>query len=296
MNRRGIVCRLLAASITVAIGIFALGSEARADSGTILGTLACTKTGPGNTYLVFSRIPVDCTYSGIGGPQSYTGTAGILLGVDLELEYQAVMIYTVVGGSSVNPGGLAGSYGGVKASATLGVGGALQAGLAGFGNGIELVPLGVGGQIGFGATGGIGYLQITYVAPTAAAAPPPVPPAAAPAAAPAPARTFIVYFDFDRATLTPEGRRVVDAAAALAKQNVPTRIHANGYTDTSGTKKYNLALSQRRANSVREALIGDGVTANRIDTAGYGENDLRVKTPDGVKEPQNRRVEILLGP
>ena len=73
-------------------------------------------------------------------------------------------------------------------------------------------------------------------------------------------------------------------------------IQVNGYTDTSGTKTYNMALSRRRADAVRGALLGDGVASDRIATAGYGEQNLRVPTPDGVKEPQNRRAEILITP
>jgi outer membrane protein OmpA-like peptidoglycan-associated protein len=91
------------------------------------------------------------------------------------------------------------------------------------------------------------------------------------------------------------GKQIVDSAATVAKSNMPTRIQVNGYTDTSGTKRYNLALSRRRADTVRAALIADGVSANAIQTAGYGEENLRVQTPNGVREPQNRRVEILMG-
>jgi outer membrane protein OmpA-like peptidoglycan-associated protein len=295
MRTKGIGAKLLAALFALIFAVIFPGGQAKADGMGILGFLTCTKTGPGMTYLVFSRIPVDCTYNGVGGPQNYTGRSGILLGVDLEYEQQAALIYAVIGGSSVSPGGLAGSYGGVKASATVGIGPALQGGLAGIGNGFELVPLGFGGQVGVGVTGGIGYLQITYVTPSAVAVPPPPPPPPV-AAAPEPARTFIVYFDFDKSTLTAAGRNVVDAAAALAKQNVPMHIQVNGYTDTSGTKKYNLALSKRRADTVRAALAGDGVTGDRVTVMGYGEENLRVQTPDGVKEPQNRRAEILIGP
>ena len=299
MKLNRVLSVILALFLAVPIALFAASGEARADGTFILGFLTCTKTGDGNTYVVFSRIPVNCSYDGAGGPQSYTGTAGILLGVDLEYENAAEMIYAVVGGTSVNPGGLAGSYGGAKASVTLGIGPALQGGLAGFGNGFELVPLGFGGQVGIGVTGGIGYLQITYVAPAAAAPPPPPPPAPAPApmAAPAPApRTFIVFFEFDKSSLTTEGRGVVDAIVAVAKEGASARIQVNGYTDTSGTRKYNQGLSERRAEAVRAALIRGGIASNRIAVAAYGEDNLRVKTPNGVKEPQNRRVEVLIGP
>ncbi len=299
MKIKGIVSSIAATLAAVVIAVFAFAGAARADGSPILGFLTCTKTGPGNTYVVFSKNPVACTYNGVGGPQDYTGISGILLGLDLEYENWATMIYAVIGGTDVVPGGLAGAYGGAKASVTVGVGPTVQGGLFGAGNGFELVPLGLGGQIGAGVTGGIGYLQISFVTPAAAPAPmaapaaPPPPPMAAPAPAP---QVFIVYFAFDRSTLTPEGRKVVDAAAAVAKQGGSLRIQVNGYTDTSGTRKYNQALSQRRAATVRATLLTDGVGADRINTAAYGEDNLRVKTPDGVREPQNRRAEITIGP
>ncbi|HUK61007.1 MAG TPA: DUF992 domain-containing protein [Stellaceae bacterium] len=298
MNR--VFSLILAVFLAAPMALLAASGEARADGSVILGFLTCSKTGPGNTYVVFSRIPVSCEYDGVGGPQSYSGTAGILFGLDLEYENQAGMIYAVIGGTGVSPGGLAGSYGGAKASVTLGLGPAVQGGLAGVGSGFELVPLGLGGQVGVGFTGGISYLQIAYVTPVASPAPPMMAPSPAPAPAPAaavpPGQTLIVFFDFDKATLTPAGRGVVNAAIAAAKQGATVRIQVNGYTDTSGTKKYNLGLSKRRADTVTAALVGGGIAANRIQSMGYGEENLRVQTPNGVREPQNRRVEILVSP
>ncbi len=132
--------------------------------------------------------------------------------------------------------------------------------------------------------------------------PPPVAAAAPPEPAPAPARAvalptprpYEVYFDFDSARLTPEGRAVVDQAAANAKQGNATQIVATGHTDTVGTATYNQALSIRRASAVRVALIGDGIAAGKIETRGVGETDLAIPTADDVNEPRNRRVEILI--
>ena len=73
-----------------------------------------------------------------------------------------------------------------------------------------------------------------------------------------------------------------------------TRIEVNGYTDTSGTPKYNMGLSIRRANAVKAELIKDGVPANAITMQGFGETHLLVPTGPGVREPQNRRVEIII--
>jgi outer membrane protein OmpA-like peptidoglycan-associated protein len=297
MKGKGIVSSKLALLMAVAAAIFAPGGQARADQGelAILGHLNCTKTGPGVTYVLFSKIPVDCMYEGAGGPQRYTGSSGILVGVDLEIERQAEMNYIVFGRGTVSPGDLAGNYVGGKASVTLGAGPAIQGGLGGVGNGFELVPFGLGGQIGGGLTGGIGYLQISFVPPAAAAAPAPAPPPPPPPAAAPVVHNFIVFFDWDKATLTEAARSVVAGAAAAAKQDLPARIQVNGYTDTSGTREYNLGLSRRRAEAIRAELIADGIAESRISTMGYGEEHLRVETAPGVREPQNRRVEILIG-
>jgi outer membrane protein OmpA-like peptidoglycan-associated protein len=67
----------------------------------------------------------------------------------------------------------------------------------------------------------------------------------------------------------------------------------NGYTDSSGSPAYNLKLSQRRADSVAKELVSDGVQRSEIDIHGYGETHPLVPTADGVREPQNRRVEII---
>lgn len=103
---------------------------------------------------------------------------------------------------------------------------------------------------------------------------------------------FLVFFDFDRAVLTPEGRQIVQAAASAAQQRPFVRIVATGHTDTSGSAEYNLGLSQRRADAVRSYLVSLGIPADQIDTQALGQTQPLVPTGDGVREPQNRRVEI----
>jgi outer membrane protein OmpA-like peptidoglycan-associated protein len=73
-----------------------------------------------------------------------------------------------------------------------------------------------------------------------------------------------------------------------------TRIEVNGYTDTSGTPSYNMGLSIRRARAVQAELVKDGVPQNVIAIQGFGETHLLVPTGPGVREPQNRRVEIII--
>ena len=127
------------------------------------------------------------------------------------------------------------------------------------------------------------------------AAPAPVPVVApAPAAAPAPARTFLVFFDFDRADLTDRARAIIAEAATNAGRVGTTRIEIAGHADRSGTPQYNQALSERRAAAVAAELERRGIARSAMTVQAFGESRPLVPTADGVREPQNRRVEIVL--
>ncbi|MGE0660176.1 MAG: Lpg1974 family pore-forming outer membrane protein [Reyranellaceae bacterium] len=133
-------------------------------------------------------------------------------------------------------------------------------------------------------------LTATFGAATpVAAAPPP-----APAPAPVPKKNFLVFFDFDRSNITADAQRVITEAAAAAKAGNVSRIQLTGHTDRSGSDQYNMALSLRRGEAVKQALIRQGIPAASIAVIGRGESQPLVPTADGVREPQNRRVEILL--
>jgi outer membrane immunogenic protein len=126
-------------------------------------------------------------------------------------------------------------------------------------------------------------------------APPPPPPVAVPMAAPPRVpRNFTVFFNFDRYNLTAEGRQVVDEAAHVFKSNGVAHIDLTGYTDLAGSVAYNLKLSQRRADTVTRYLVELGVPRGDIGVYARGKANPRVPTPDGVREPQNRRVEIIM--
>ncbi|MEM8589836.1 MAG: OmpA family protein, partial [Pseudomonadota bacterium] len=125
--------------------------------------------------------------------------------------------------------------------------------------------------------------------------PPPVPPPPAPVIAPVAETAFIVFFDWDRADLTSEANLVLDDVVVVANQTGYASIRLDGYTDLSGSAAYNLGLSERRANSVANALIARGIAPDEIVIRAFGEENPLVPTPDGVREPQNRRVEIFLG-
>jgi OOP family OmpA-OmpF porin len=122
---------------------------------------------------------------------------------------------------------------------------------------------------------------------TAAAPPPPAAPAVAPP-------SFMVFFDWDRSNLSQQALVTIQQAADAFKAKGNARITATGHTDTTGPESYNMALSLRRANAVKDALVRDGVPAQAIAVIGKGESQLLVPTADNVREPQNRRVEIVI--
>jgi OOP family OmpA-OmpF porin len=106
--------------------------------------------------------------------------------------------------------------------------------------------------------------------------------------------SFMVFFDWDRSNLSAQALTTIQQAADAFKSKGSARITATGHTDTSGPESYNMALSLRRANAVKDALVRDGVPAQAITVIGRGESQLLVPTGDNVREPQNRRVEIVV--
>jgi outer membrane protein OmpA-like peptidoglycan-associated protein len=135
---------------------------------------------------------------------------------------------------------------------------------------------------------GLRYAFNTPAAPVAAAPPPAAPPA------PAVARTYLVFFDWDRADLTDRARQIITEAANGARRVSSTRIEVAGHADRSGTPQYNQRLSERRAQAVAAELVRQGVNRSEIAVTAFGESRPLVPTADGVREPQNRRVEIVL--
>lgn len=110
------------------------------------------------------------------------------------------------------------------------------------------------------------------------------------AATPATISSYLVFFDWDSAVLTPEALDIVRTAATNAGTLGSVRIELIGHADRSGPEIYNLGLSQRRADAVREQLIRLGIPEDAVATLAKGESEPLVATPDGVREPQNRRV------
>jgi OOP family OmpA-OmpF porin len=104
---------------------------------------------------------------------------------------------------------------------------------------------------------------------------------------------YLVFFDWDKSNITPAAERVIGDAVTAIGTGSAARIHVVGHTDTSGSPAYNQRLSVRRADAVKQALIARGVSAGSITTEGRGENQLLVQTGPNVREPSNRRAQIL---
>jgi outer membrane protein OmpA-like peptidoglycan-associated protein len=107
---------------------------------------------------------------------------------------------------------------------------------------------------------------------------------------------YIVFFDWNKSDITPEAATILDNAITQYGNCQTVPIMLAGYTDRSGSPKYNLGLSARRNESVQAYLTSHGIPASSITSQAFGEANPRVPTADGVRELQNRRVEITYGP
>jgi len=150
-----------------------------------------------------------------------------------------------------------------------------------YGNGSTDPQLNVSGLLG------LRYNFGAMMAPVVAAAPAAVP-------APAPARSYLVFFDWDKSELTPRARQIIADAAQASTRVATTRIEVAGHADRTGTAQYNQALSMRRATAVAAELVRLGVARTAIDIQAFGDSRPLVATAANVREPQNRRVEIVL--
>lgn len=103
---------------------------------------------------------------------------------------------------------------------------------------------------------------------------------------------YLVFFNWDSSELGSGAMNVLDAVAEEVSKNPPASINIIGHTDTSGAADYNQRLAFKRANTVRDALVERGVDPNLVVVDAKGENELLVETPDDVREPANRRVNI----
>lgn len=149
--------------------------------------------------------------------------------------------------------------------------------------------------------GGLTYNFGSPPAPEPEPAPPPPPaPEYTPPPPPPPAvcspGPYIVFFDWDKSDIKPEAAAILDDAVAKYQTCGNAQVMLAGHADRSGSATYNVGLSERRNASVQSYLTGRGVPGGVITTQAFGESRPRVETADGVREVQNRRVEITYGP
>jgi OmpA-OmpF porin, OOP family len=140
------------------------------------------------------------------------------------------------------------------------------------------------------ATVGIRY-ALWGEEPVEVVAPPPPPPPPEPIAPP---KEFIVFFGHNKTNLVAEAMKVIHEAAEAAKQYGAANVRVVGHADRSGSAKYNDGLSLRRADVVKSALVAEGIPAGAVTVSARGESEPLVPTADGVREPQNRRVNITM--
>lgn len=130
--------------------------------------------------------------------------------------------------------------------------------------------------------------------PVVAQPAPPPPPAPAPMPEPKGPEKFIVFFDFDKSNVSGVAANIINDAADYAQREGTARITATGHADRAGSTAYNLGLSERRAQAVKAELVRQGIDEDEIVIMWKGESENLVSTNDGVREPQNRRVEIII--
>jgi len=150
--------------------------------------------------------------------------------------------------------------------------------------------------------GGLTYNFGSPTPPPPPAAPEaPLPPPPAPVTPPPPPAVcspgpFIVFFEWDKSDITPEAASILDNAVTQYQNCGNAQVMLAGHADRSGSAQYNVGLSQRRADAVRSYMSSHGIQDGNISTQAFGESRPRVETADGVREVQNRRVEVTYGP
>lgn len=281
----------LMASVAL-LGAAMIVAPADAESGVKIGVLTC-HVQPGWGYILGSSKHVRCAYRPeAGGEDVYEGRIS-KFGVDIGYTSGAQIVWDVVAPTTnLGRGDLQGDYAGATASATVVAGAGAHALVGGFDQSFALQPVSVEGNSGLDVAAGVGEMSLRAAAP-----PPPRRQAMAEAAVPTPPppARYVVFFDFNRATLTPEARQVVAHAVDTAEHSGSVRIHIAGHTDTVGSASYNQRLSIHRAEMVKTAMVHDGLNPRSILIEGHGFRDPLVPTGRGVREPQNRRAVIDLG-
>ena len=274
---------IIGAALGAAVLAYA-GNAAADSSGVKVGTLTCD-VASGWGFVFGSSRDLHCTFvPNNTTAEHYTGTIS-KFGVDIGYTDGGVMVWGVFAPSSdIRAGALEGDYVGATANATVGVGVGANALIGGGDKSFALQPLSVEGNTGLNVAAGIGAISLR----AEASAPPPPPP-------PPPVKTFIVFFDFNQSNLSDKAMDVIGEAVHAAKANGFVKVMVTGHTDTVGSDEYNQALSLRRADSVKDEMVREGMDASGIAVDGKSFHDPLVPTGPGVREPQNRRAVIDLG-
>jgi len=101
-----------------------------------------------------------------------------------------------------------------------------------------------------------------------------------------------VLFDFDKSNVKPEAGAILDRLVAFMNENKDKKVSLAGHTDSVGTEAYNLRLSERRVNSVKDYVVKKGVDSSRISGQGFGESKPIADNKTAEGRSKNRRVEI----
>jgi OOP family OmpA-OmpF porin len=184
-----------------------------------------------------------------------------------------------------------------KAGAAL-IGGTLGATMGGVGvdqweNDPDSGEIAAGAAAGLVGGGLLGYLIGHYACPepeAPVAATPPPPPAKGTKIAEIPGPNF----DFNKSTLTPAGKGKVADAAKILKDNPTIHVEVGGHTDSIGSDQYNQKLSERRAQTVADELVKDGISASRLTVRGYGKRKPIADNKTEAGRARNRRVELVV--
>jgi OOP family OmpA-OmpF porin len=155
------------------------------------------------------------------------------------------------------------------------------------------IGLAVGALAGWALCSMIGEKEVAQAEPPA---PPPEPAPAPPAPPPIQERERIVLrgvnFEFDRAEVRADAAVILDEAARLLRENPDVRVRIDGHTDATGPEAYNQGLSERRAGAVKNHLVENGVSADRLSTQGFGESEPIAGNDTRDGRALNRRVEL----
>ena len=111
---------------------------------------------------------------------------------------------------------------------------------------------------------------------------------------PPPDRKTIIYFKYNSNELPPESFETLDRIAEFLKQNPADSLYIKGYTDSSGSRSYNISVSEFRANTIKTYLVGKGVSPARITATGLGPDNPLADNDTEEGRRKNRRVEIEL--